>query len=86
MSGGDATTNYQLMPGDRIVVYRDPIVRTTIFLDRLAAPFQTVLNTILQYTFTARSLEYLSLGVRGVSGAAATTTTTPTLPSQPGAR
>ena len=87
MSAGDSTTNYQLMPGDRIVVYRDPIVRATIFVDRLAAPFQTVLNTILQYSFTARSLEFLRLGTRGVGGAAATTTrTTPTLPNQPGAR
>jgi polysaccharide export outer membrane protein len=88
MSGGDSTTNYQLMPGDRIVVYRDPIVRTTIFIDRLAAPFQTVLNSILQYSFTARSLEFLALGTRGVggAGAAARTSTTPTLPTQPGAR
>jgi polysaccharide biosynthesis/export protein len=88
MSGGDSTTNYQLMPGDRIVVYRDPIVRTTIFIDRLAAPFQTVLNTVLQYSFTARSIEYLRLGARGVGGAAAssTTATRPTLPNQPGAR
>jgi polysaccharide export outer membrane protein len=87
-SGGDPTTNYQIMPGDRIVVYRDPIVRTTIFIDRMAAPFQTVLNSILQYSFTARSLELLSLGTRGL-GAAATagrTTTTPVLPNQPGAR
>ena len=85
MSGGDATTNYQLMPGDRIVVYRDPIVRTTIFIDRLAAPFQTVLNSMLQFSFTARSLEFLQLGTRA-PGAAATTTTSPTLLSQPGAR
>src|SRR6202041_1510875 len=47
ISGGDPTTNYQIMPGDRLVVYRDPIVRTTIFIDRLAAPFQTVLNSML---------------------------------------
>ena len=88
MSGGDSTTNYQLMPGDRVVVYRDPIVRTTIFIDRLAAPFQTVLNSILQYSFTARSVEYLRLGARGIGGAAASsaTRTTPTLPNQPGAR
>jgi polysaccharide export outer membrane protein len=87
MSGGDSTTNYQLMPGDRLVVYRDPIVRTTIFIDRLAAPFQTVLNSILQYSFTARSLEFLRLGTRGIGGAAAARTTTiPTLPTQPGAR
>ena len=88
MSGGDSTTNYQLMPGDRVVVYRDPIVRATIFVDRLAAPFQTVLNTMLQYSFTARSIEFLRLGARGVGGAAgaARTATTPTLPNQPGAR
>ena len=50
-SGGDPTTNYQLMPGDRIVVYRDPIVRFTILLDRLVAPFQAVIGTGLQTTF-----------------------------------
>src|SRR5208283_1752757 len=82
MSGGDSTTNYQLMPGDRIVVYRDPIVRTTIFIDRLAAPFQTVLNSMLQFSFTARSLQLLQVGVPRTT----TTTTTPTLPTQPGAR
>ena len=54
VNAGDPTTNYQLMPGDRIVVYRDPIVRTTIFLDRIAAPFNSVLNSIFQYSFTAR--------------------------------
>jgi polysaccharide export outer membrane protein len=88
MSAGDSTTNYQLMPNDRLVVYRDPIVRATIFVDRLAAPFQTVLNSILQYSFTARSVEFLRLGARGGIGGAGAgrTTTTPTLPNQPGAR
>jgi polysaccharide export outer membrane protein len=87
MSAGDPTTNYQLMPGDRVVVYRDPIVRTTIFIDRLAAPFQTVLNSILQYSFTARSLEFLRVPVTGLTGGGTgTTRTTPTLPNQPGAR
>lgn len=85
-SGGDPTTNYQLMPGDRIVVYRDPIVRTTIFIDRLAAPFQTVMNSILQTSFTIRAVQYASAGIRGLTGGGTTTTTTPTLLSQPGAR
>jgi polysaccharide export outer membrane protein len=57
---GDTTTNYQLMPGDRIFVYRDPIVRTTIFIDRLAAPFNTVLSSILQYSYAGRFLQYLN--------------------------
>jgi polysaccharide biosynthesis/export protein len=84
MSGGDSTTNYQLMPGDRVIVYRDPIVRTTLFIDRLAAPFQTVLNSILQTSFTIRAVQFAQAGIRGVGTSA--TRTTPTLPTQPGAR
>ncbi len=73
ISGGDPTTNYQLMPGDRLVVYRDPIVRATLFIDRLAAPFQTVLNSMLQFSFTDRSIKSLSIPLLGGAG----TTTTP---------
>ena len=65
ISGGDPTTNYQLMPGDRLVVYRDPIVRATIFLDRVAAPFQTVVNTMLQYSFMARSVKSINVPIFG---------------------
>ena len=67
VNGGDTTTNYQMMPGDRLVVYRDPIVRTTVFLDRLAAPFNSVLNSMLQYTFTARSVKSIGVPINGVS-------------------
>lgn len=88
VSAGDPTTNYQLMPGDRIVVYRDPIIRTTIFIDRLAAPFQTVLNSMLQYGFTARTIKFIGQPLFG-GGASTTNSTAGTgniLPSQPGAR
>lgn len=85
-SGGDPTTNYQLMPGDRVVVYRDPIVRTTIFIDRLAAPFQTVLQSIMQSAFTIRAVEFAGVGVRGLEGGGAAASGQPTLLSQPGAR
>jgi len=84
---GDSTTNYQLMPGDRLVVYRDPIIRGTIFIDRLAAPFQTAINSALQYSFTARSLKSINVGLFG--GGTATGTNRPSatsLPIQPGAR
>lgn len=73
INGGDTTTNYQMMPGDRVVVYRDPIVRTSIFLDRLAAPFNSVLNSMLQYSFTARSVLSINVPINGVA-----TTTGPT--------
>src|SRR5262249_35178312 len=53
ISGGDPTTNYQIMPGDRIVVYRDPIVRTTLFIDRLAAPLPTGICSFVDATLTS---------------------------------
>jgi polysaccharide biosynthesis/export protein len=70
INDGDPTTNYQMMPGDRLMVYRDPIVRTTVFLDRLAAPFNSVLNSMLQYGFTARTIKSIDVPING--------TTTPT--------
>jgi polysaccharide export outer membrane protein len=80
-STGDPTTNYQLMPGDRVVVYRDPIVRGTLFLDRLAAPFSTVINNIFTYSFAARGIQALNAPVTG------TAAVTPALPTiTPGAR
>jgi polysaccharide export outer membrane protein len=89
-SGGDPTTNYQIMPGDRIIVYRDPIVRFTIFLDRLIAPIQSVLGTTLQTAFTIRSVKFAALpatgagGLGGVGGAGRAPITN--LPFEPGAR
>jgi polysaccharide export outer membrane protein len=91
-SGGDPTTNYQIMPNDRLIVYRDPIVRLTVFIDRLAAPFQTVLGSMLQYSFTARSVKLLSTPSTPAGGAAGAAGTTSrggpitNLPLQPGAR
>ena len=67
VNAGDSTTNYQLLPGDRLVVYRDPIVRTTLFIDRLAAPFNSVLNTILQYSFTARSVKSINAPINATT-------------------
>jgi polysaccharide export outer membrane protein len=89
VSGGDPTTNYQLMPGDRLMVYRDPIIRGTIFIDRLAAPFQTVVNSMLQYSFMARSIKSINAPLFGTGTTTGTGTVrgpNVTLPSQPGAR
>jgi polysaccharide export outer membrane protein len=86
-SGGDPTTNYQLMPGDRLVVYRDPIVRFTVFLDRLVAPFQSVVGSILQTAFTIRAVKFAALPANaGLSGTGTGTRIPPQLPLEPGAR
>jgi polysaccharide biosynthesis/export protein len=85
MNGGDPTTNYQIMPNDRIIVYRDPIVRFTVFLDRLAAPFQTVVSSTLQTSFMIRYLQILKTPLTGAGGAAGRAPIT-NLPLEPGAR
>jgi polysaccharide export outer membrane protein len=85
-SGGDPTTNYQLMPGDRIVVYRDPIVRFTVLLDRLAAPVQTVLGTTLQAAFAIRSVKLSTLPASPPTAAGAARGPITNLPLEPGAR
>jgi polysaccharide export outer membrane protein len=72
VNAGDTTTNYQLMPGDRVVVYRDPIVRTTIFIDRIASPFNSVLNTMFQYSLTARYLLSINQPLTTSTGTTAT--------------
>ncbi|HZW34629.1 MAG TPA: polysaccharide biosynthesis/export family protein [Isosphaeraceae bacterium] len=82
-SGGDPSTNYQLMPGDRLVVYRDPLIRVTVFLDRLIAPIQTILGTSLQFAFTKRALELAAIPIPRPPS---TTAGAPTLPLEPGAR
>ncbi len=62
INNGDTTTNYQLMPGDRIQVYRDPIVRTSVFLNRLAEPFSLVLNQAFTTTLLKNSLRGFGFG------------------------
>jgi protein involved in polysaccharide export with SLBB domain len=57
---GDLTANYQIFPGDRLVVGRNDVVKKTIEIDRLAAPMQTVVNSMLQESFMARSMQFLN--------------------------
>jgi protein involved in polysaccharide export with SLBB domain len=57
---GDVATNYQIFPGDRVVVGRNEVVKKTIEIDRLSAAIQTVVNSILQESTTLRSLQATS--------------------------
>jgi polysaccharide export outer membrane protein len=76
------------MPGDRIIVHRDPIVRLTILIDRLVAPYQAVISSGLQTTFFIRFLQTLRVPLTGGAGGAAGTAgrIPPQLPLEPGAR
>jgi len=53
---GDARANLQIFPNDRLIVGRDATVQKTIELDRAASPLNSVFNSLLQQSFTARSL------------------------------
>jgi polysaccharide export outer membrane protein len=74
VNAGDTTTNYQIMPGDRIVVYRDPIVRFTVFIQRLSEP-------LLISTSAAFQIKYLQNIGRFFGGARTTTTGTTRTPA-----
>jgi protein involved in polysaccharide export with SLBB domain len=45
---GDVRTNYQLFPGDRLIVGRNEVVKKTVEIDRLAAPLQAIAGSIQQ--------------------------------------
>jgi protein involved in polysaccharide export with SLBB domain len=52
---GEAKLNYQLFPGDRLVVGRDAFVMQTIQQDRLAGSFQTMVNSLMSLSFMTRA-------------------------------
>ena len=54
---GDAKANLQVFPGDRLIVGRNAVVRQTIEIDRLAAPIQTVVNSMAQFSVMRRVLD-----------------------------
>ena len=57
---GDVTSNYQVFPGDRLIVGRNEVVKRTVQVDRLASGMQTVVNSIMQESFMLRSLQTTS--------------------------
>jgi polysaccharide export outer membrane protein len=74
------------MPGDRLMVYRDPIVRATIFIDRIAAPFQTAINGVLQYSIAIRAAKLINAPLNFTGTGAGTGAPGTPPPAQPGAR
>jgi protein involved in polysaccharide export with SLBB domain len=54
---GDVTSNYQIFPGDRLIVGRNEVVKKTTEIDRLNAPIQSITGMIMQEAFALRSLQ-----------------------------
>jgi polysaccharide export outer membrane protein len=52
---GETATNYQVLPGDRIYVQSNPLVRADTFLARLYSPIERTFGVILLGTTTVHS-------------------------------
>jgi protein involved in polysaccharide export with SLBB domain len=57
---GDVTSNYQLFPGDRLIVGRNAVVKKTIEVDRLISPLQGIVGSMLQTAFALRAMQNAS--------------------------
>jgi len=53
---GDTTTNYQVMPGDRIYVMAQPLIRVNNIVGKLASPVERVLGVTLLGSETVNSI------------------------------
>src|SRR5262249_18907397 len=56
---GDSKANYQVFPGDRIIVGRNDVVQKTIELDRLTASFANVIDSMYRYNLLIGSMKSL---------------------------
>jgi polysaccharide export outer membrane protein len=54
----DTTTNYQILPGDRLFVAEDKWMAINDRLAKFTAPFQRMFGTTLMGTYTARTIKF----------------------------
>jgi protein involved in polysaccharide export with SLBB domain len=54
---GSAATNYQVFPGDRLFVHSDPRIRVSSHLEKILAPVDRVLGTMLLGTGVINSIK-----------------------------
>jgi polysaccharide export outer membrane protein len=67
--GGSTRTNYQLLPGDRLFVKSDPLIRLDNFLAKIYAPIERSFGVILLGTDTVNTLQGRGSGGGGTGGA-----------------
>lgn len=66
---GITTTNYQLLPGDRIYIAADHMIAFDNFLSKMISPFERIAGFILLGHGTVRSLQFGHLQNGGNAGA-----------------
>jgi hypothetical protein len=57
---GDVTSNYQLFPGDRLIIGRNAVVQKTVEIDRLNAPLQAIVGSMQQTAILLRAVQTAS--------------------------
>lgn len=62
---GDASTNYQLLPGDRLFVSEDKLVAFDTKLGKIISPFERIAGFVALGTSTTRSLVFFNQGNSG---------------------
>ena len=67
LSRSDATTNYQLMPGDRVYVKADHWISTDAWINKRLAPIERVLGATLLGSETVNSIRSRGTGTGGSS-------------------
>jgi protein involved in polysaccharide export with SLBB domain len=62
---GNAQLNYQVFPGDRLIVGRNEVVKKSVEIDRLNTPLQAITSSIQQDANLLKSLGVVSAGPEG---------------------
>ena len=62
---GTTSTNYQILPGDRVFVMGAPLVKVDSAISRVTAPLERILGTTLFGYTTVRTIETGGLGLGG---------------------
>ena len=62
----DTTTNYQILPGDRVFIAEDRWMAMNDGLSKFTAPWQRAFGGILTGTYTVRAIKFF--GTAGAGG------------------
>jgi polysaccharide export outer membrane protein len=65
--GANTTTNYQILPGDRLFISEDKFVALNIFVTKLTAPVERLFGFTLLGTQTIQTINRSPSGFRGIS-------------------
>jgi polysaccharide biosynthesis/export protein len=66
--GADSSTNYQLLPGDRLFIAEDGLIATSYFINKLTDPIYRLLNITQLGTYTIVRFQTLGRAFNSQNG------------------